>query len=303
MILFALPLYRNMGQELVKKIPRVKLGESAIKRFSNAEIYISATSNVQGERCLILGSIAPPDEQLLAVSLLTHTLKRKGAKEVVGFFPYLGYARQDKAKTDQSLTLAWAGQILKASGLDRIVTMDVHSPLADLLIPIPIKSYLATELFLAKIPELHRPGETTMIAPDEGAYDRAHAMAKAIGSGIPIVTFSKERTARSLVHSVPQKPVMTKSAVIIDDILDTGGTLLSCVRHLKEAGVDSVVIAITHGLFTGSDWRSLFHIGVKCIYVTDSTPIALHNRTKRVCKISSIPLLQTIIGDLLREEQ
>ena len=129
-----------MGQKLAEEMPGLDFEESAIMRFSNAEIYITVTSKVKGKRCIILGSLAPPDEQLLAINLLTHTLKRKGAKEVVGLFPYLGYARQDKAKTDQSLTLAWAGQILKVSGLDQIATIDIHSPLADLLGPIPSPS-------------------------------------------------------------------------------------------------------------------------------------------------------------------
>lgn len=303
MILFALPLYRNVGQELGRTIPGLEFGESTIKRFSNAEIYIETSWNVKGERCLILGSIAPPDEQLLAVSLLSHTLKRREAKEVVGLFPYLGYARQDKAKTDQSLTLAWAGQVLKASGLDRIITIDVHSPLADYLIPIPVTSYLATELFIETITNLHHPIGLTLIAPDQGADNRVHAIATAIGSDIPVVTFNKERTDKSLVHAAPQKPILTKSVVIIDDILDTGGTLLSCINHLKASGVDSVVIAITHGLFTGNEWRKLFDVGVNHIYVTDSTPEAMRNRTNQVCKISAIPLLQKMIGDLLQEER
>lgn len=271
-------------------------------RFSNAEIYITVTSRVKSERCVILGSLAPPDEQLLAINLLSHTLKRKGAKQVVGLFPYLGYARQDKANTAQSLTLAWVGQTLKASGLDQIVTIDIHSQLAGMLVPIPIKSYLATGLFIARMPELHHTSETTLIAPDEGATSRAIALARELSNDMPVITFRKKRTTHSLVHEMPQQSVLTKKAVIIDDILDTGGTLLSCVRQLKAAGVDTIVIAITHGLFTGSSWRKLFRLGVQHIYVTDSTPESRQNRTKRVCKISSIRLLQTIIGDLLQKE-
>lgn len=303
MILFALPQYKSMGQELAKEIPGLDFEKIAIMRFSNAEIYITVTSKVTGERCVILGSLAPPDEQLLAINLLSHTLKRKGAKQVIGLFPYLGYARQDKANTVQSLTLAWVGQTLKASGLDQIVTIDIHSQLANLLVPIPIKSYSATRLFIARMPELQHTSETTLIAPDEGATSRANALARELSNVMPVITYRKKRTTHSLVHTAPQQSVLTKKAVIIDDILDTGGTLLSCVRQLKAAGVDSVAIAITHGLFTGSNWRKLFRFGVQHVYVTDSTPETRQNRTKRVCKISSIPLLQTIIGDLLQKER
>ena len=271
-------------------------------RFSNAEIYITVTSKVKGERCIILGSLAPPDEQLLAISLLTHTLIRKGALQAVELFPYLGYACQDKAKTDQSLTLAWVGQILTASGLDQIVTIDIHSQTADQLMLIPTKSYLATGLFKARMSELHHVTNTMLIASDDGATGRTHALASELKRDMPVVTFKKIRTTSSLVHTAPPKRVLTKSAVIIDDILDTGGTLHSCVRQLKAAGVNSVVIAITHGLFTGSYWRSLFHLGVKPVYVTNSTPETRRSRTKRIRKISSIPLLQTIIGDLLRKK-
>lgn len=118
---------------------------------------------------------------------------------------------------------------------------------------IPTKSYLATGLFKARMPELHHVTNTTLIAPDDGATGRAHALANELKRDMPVVTFRKKRTTSSLVHTAPPKRVLTKNAFIINDILDTGGTLLSCVRQLKAAGVNSVVIAITHGLFTGSD--------------------------------------------------
>jgi ribose-phosphate pyrophosphokinase len=118
----------------------VALGDCSFERFSNGELYLRLNEDVEGRACAVFGSLAPPDEQMLNVLLLAHTLTREGARRVVAVLPYLGYARQDQADPGQSLGAAWAGALLEAAGVQAVVTVDVHSREAVECLSLPIVS-------------------------------------------------------------------------------------------------------------------------------------------------------------------
>jgi ribose-phosphate pyrophosphokinase len=126
MILFSFAEYQNLALQ-IQRLPSVQLGQFRVSRFANQELYAVVETAVVGRHCLILGSIAPPDMQTLSLSLLAHTLKNQGAQRVTAVLPYLGYSRQDKPKVGESLGTAWMGAILEASGVDEVLTIDVHS--------------------------------------------------------------------------------------------------------------------------------------------------------------------------------
>ena len=137
MILFAFEAYQAMAAAL-GKATGLTLGRFRVAHFENGELHIDVHTSVANENCLVLGSIAPPDEQLLSVLLLAHTLKKERARRVTGILPYLAYARHDKDKPGQSLATAWTGSLARASGLDQVITIDVHSERAKALFPIPV---------------------------------------------------------------------------------------------------------------------------------------------------------------------
>jgi ribose-phosphate pyrophosphokinase len=264
-------------------------GRLLVGRFANRELSVAVKTEVSGRCCVVLGSIAPPDEQMLAFALATDTLKRQGAERVVALLPYLAYARQDKEEPGKALGIAWAGEVLRASGVDELVTIDIHSRRATELLGMPVTSFAPAELFA---PELKRAGllDATVVAPDEGAIERSRTVARAAGIVGPIAHLRKERTATDVVHRELVGKVGSR-AVVIDDILDTGGTLVSCCHELVQRGVEDVTIMVTHGLFTGERWRKLLPL-VTGLYVTDSVPAVAGHPPKGVQVLSVQPLIE-----------
>ena len=245
---------------------------------------------VSSEHCLILGTIAPPDESLLSVLLLAETLKKEGADKISAVLPYLAYSRQDKDKPGESLGTAWVGALLKSSGIDQVLTVDVHSERDKQLFPIPLITLSADGLF-AEVIKTHGIADATMVAPDNGAIGRCQAVktaARMPAGEIPY--FEKRRTERGIVHSGPIGKVGAK-VVIVDDMIDTGETLVSACEKLAAAGTREMYILVTHGLFTGSTWLKLWSLGTKQIFRTDSVPLRSSIDVTNITSVSVAPLI------------
>lgn len=289
MILFAFEAFQAMAVALAKSA-HLTLGCFRAARFDNGELHIGVETSVGKENCFVFGSIAPPDEQLLSTLLLAHTLKKEGAHRLTALLPYLAYARDDKDKPGQSLATAWAGALAQASGFDEVITVDVHSERAKRLFPIPVLSLSPAEVFAEALNRCGLNG-ATIVAPDEGAIGRCEAVQRAAGMAPgKIPYFKKERSATGITQAGPIGEVGCQ-AVIVDDILDTGGTLLSACEKLVEAGVEEITIMVTHGLFTGERWKQLRELGVKRIFCTDSVPLPAGVSASDIVILSIAPLL------------
>ena len=288
MILFVFPDYTYMGSELAA-LPGIRVGRFSIDRFPNQELHAALQTKVASEECVILGTIAPPDEQLLSTLLLSHTLKKEGARHIIALLPYLAYTRDDKRKERKSLATAWVGTLLQASGVDEVITVDVHSTEAQDLFPLPLVSLSPANIFAQEMARLSLLN-ATIIAPDEGARDRCQAIAKAAGMAGKIAYLVKRRTQEGVIHdNICGK--IGQQAVIVDDILDTGGTLVSCCEQLQQLGVRDITILVTHGLFTGTLWQKLWALGVKRICCTDTLPQAKERASENIMMLSVLPLL------------
>ena len=261
MYLFPFKQYKYLVKNL-KELPDLRIGKFEADRFPNQELYIKLHNQVENKDCLILGGITPPDENLVSFLLLSHTLKKEGASKIIAILPYLAYARQDKAKVGESLATESIGELLRASHINELVTVDVHSNKVESLYPIPIHNLSSAKLFAKEIKKL-KLKNPTFVAPDEGAVERVQKVVEAYGKEAEIAFMKKKRTP-SGVSSILYGHI-TENAVVVD-ILDTGGTLLACCEILKCAGAKNNYIFVTHGLFTGSDWQHLFDFNVKKIY-------------------------------------
>jgi ribose-phosphate pyrophosphokinase len=271
MILFSLSGYENIAQQL-RAAASVQIGRFSIRRYANQELHALIEASVSGEYCIILGTIAPPDESLLSVLLLAETTKKEGAGKITAVLPYLAYSRQDKDKPGESLGTAWVGALLKSSGIDQVLTVDVHSERDKQLFPIPLIS-LSTDNLFADAIRKHGLINATIVAPDNGAINRCEAVKKAAGMPIGETPyFEKKRTEKGIVHYGPIGKVGAK-VVIVDDMIDTGETLVSACTKLRVAGAQEIYILVTHGLFTGSSWLQLWSLGVKRIFCTDTVPL------------------------------
>jgi ribose-phosphate pyrophosphokinase len=270
----------------------LQVGRLSVERFANRELSVSVEAEVSGRRCVLVGSVAPPDDQMLSFALAADTLKRLGAAGVVGLLPYLAYARQDTEEPGGGLGIAWVGRVLRACGVDELVTIDIHSPRAAELLEMPVTSLSPADLFAARLLRSGF-GDATVVAPDEGAIERSRAVAEAAGIVTPIAFLRKERTATGVVHRELVGEV-GRRAVVIDDILDTGGTLVSCAHELARSGVEETIAIVTHGLFTGDGWRELLPLMAE-LHVTDSVPASAGRPPEGVGVVSVRPLIEAAL--------
>ncbi len=282
--------YKRFVSPLCKANSELTAGKSEISRFSNGEIHALVHDGVDHEECLVIGSVAPPDEQLLTLLTLTDALKRSSATRVVAYLPYLGYARQDKFAPGESGGISLIGALLKSAGVDEVITYDTHSDLDGQLLGLPLVSLSPTQLFVPLVKNLGW-SDVTVVAPDKGARSRAKTFAEELGSNQPIAYLVKKRVDGILHFNLVGK--VTPRVVVVDDILDTGKTLVSACNMLRIEGVQEIIIAVTHGLFTGEAWKRLFGIGVKQLFVSNSCPEAVaqkHPMVQHVPLNSYLPI-------------
>ncbi|HEY3418154.1 MAG TPA: ribose-phosphate diphosphokinase [Armatimonadota bacterium] len=286
-LLYAFPDYQPLAAGLHRMVD-VRDGNFARGRFANGELYIQLHTLPDRAHCIALGTIAPPDEQLLALVLLCHTLRKEGAGEITALLPYLAYARQDRDEPGRSRAIGWMGTALQDAGITEIVTVDIHSRQAVELFPIPVFSLAPAALYAAEIQNLAWQ-HAALVAPDAGAVGRCEAVKEAGGLTGPIIHLRKERTADG-VHSELEGNAESQ-AVIIDDMLDTGETLLACCQALRQAGTERIMIMVTHGLFTGTAWERLWDLGVERLFCMDTVPHPAMRDDERIRTISALPLI------------
>jgi len=267
----------------------------AVVRFPNGELRTRVPAEVEGRDCVLIASITPPPGNVERVTLISHTLRRAGARRVIAMLPYLAYARQDVAPLTENLGLEWIGELLRASGVDAVVTVDVHSDRAESLLGLPCTSLSPAVLMADALSARWRQHDVTFVAPDEGAKDRCSAVADAAGTTGPIVWARKRRDAAGIRHlGLVGSP--GERVLIVDDILDTGGTLTSCAHELRSAGVREIGLLVTHGLFTGDAWRPLVSEAVDEIWITDTVLSPRRPPKARIVPVA--PLLSEAIRKL-----
>ena len=263
----------------------------AVRRFPNGELRLGVPEQVVGQRCVLLGSISPPPGNVERLTLVAHALRRAGADQVVALLPYLAYARQDRAARAESLGLEWVGELLRASGVRGVVCVDVHSERAAQVLGLRLTSLSPAGILAGALPDAWR-SETTFVAPDEGAVGRCSAVARAAGATEAVVWARKRRTPSGVEHlGLIGSP--GRRAVVVDDILDTGATLFSCCRALRDSGAERIGVLATHGLFTGERWRALLADGVNEIWITDT--VHSRRRPPGVRVVSVAPLLAPVL--------
>ncbi len=291
MVIFALSGYDSLASQLETSGHR---GEFHLGRFENGELFVRLLTEVRHEHCVLVGSLAPPHERLFSFALLAHTLKKEGCRKISAVLPYLAYTRQDKDKHGESLGAAWIGALLKTSGIDEVLTVDVHSRRDQQLFPIPLISSFPAELFANAI---RRSGLTdaTVVAPDNGAIPRCKEVNEALGRPAATIPYFEKLRDESGIKHTRLFGIVGRRALIIDDMLDTGGTLISACKQLIDSGTFEIFIVVTHGLFTGTDWKKLWSLNVQHIFCTDTIPALPAIREEQ--RVTILP-----IREVLREQ-
>lgn len=285
------PYYQRFAAQLLATTSGAKLGNATVHHYPNGELYTTLETPVTDEACLLIGSAAPPATQLLSLLALIDTLKRHGAASIHVLLPYLGYARQDKPEASAGGGIAFVGALLKSAGANRLTCVDVHSPRDKELVGLPLRSLSSSALFVDALGRL--PWKSAaVIAPDEGARGRVQALARKLPFPVTTAYFVK-RHVNGIIHTEIHGDIDSR-VILYDDILDTGRTLISAIRKLKDRDVTDIVVAVTHGVLTGDTWKQLFRLGVRTLYLTDSCPRATATIHPRIRHLSLAPFVAQI---------
>lgn len=287
---------------------KTKLEECEVGRFADGEISIHIKNNIRGSDVFIIQPTCPPDVNghLMELLLLIHTLKLASAKRISVIMPYYGYARQDrKVKPRTPISASAVAQLIEAMGPHRLVTVDLHcGQIQGFFHDTPVDNLFSDKEFISYIlSKQFSPEQVVIVSPDAGGVAKARRIADRVGA-FSVVTILKRRVAANKVDSMQiVGDVSGKIAIIIDDMIDTGGTLCKAAQVLKETGAVQVLACATHGLFSADALDKINSSVLEEVCVTDTIPQE-HNvvKCKKLVVRSVVPLLAEAIQRLHDEK-
>ena len=248
------------------------------RRFADGELHVKIESNVRGERCYVVQpTCAPGSDAWMELFIILDTLKRASAAEVTAVLPYYGYARQErKSKARTPITAKLVANLLVAAGASRILTVDLHAAQIQGFFDIPCDNLFAAGVLADAVLEdiVKQRGhaeDLVIVSPDVGGVARARSFAERLGCPMVIIDKRRQEANKSEVMNVIGD-VAGKHAIIVDDIIDTAGTLCNAAVALVERGALTVSAAATHGVFSGPAFERLSQSPIECVWVTDSIP-------------------------------
>ena len=242
------PLSKNIAKYL-----KTKLVNSSIKKFSDGEIYIEINENIRGNSIFIIQSISSPvNDNLMELLLCIDALKRSSAKNITAVIPYFGYARQDRKVVPRTaISAKLVSNLITKAGADRVVTVDLHAGQIQGFFDIPVDNLFATPIFARHIKKNIKNKNIICVAPDVGGTERARALGKLLGVGLAIVDKRRPAPGKSKVMNVIGN-VRGKNCIIVDDLIDSGGTIVNAAKALKDiaaATITKYLLFIVFSLF------------------------------------------------------
>ena len=280
MELFACRASKDFAEKVVKELDAIRepgsnpihLGLSEVTSFSDGEFQPSFTESVRGATVFILQSTFPPVDNLMELLLTIDAAKRASAYKVIAVMPYFGWARQDrKDKPRVSIGAKLVANLLCAAGVDRIMTCDLHADQIQGFFDIPVDHIYASKVFIPYLKSLNIEN-LAIAAPDMGGAKRANAYAKDLAC--PVIICHKYRERANVVASITAiGEVEGKNVVIVDDMIDTAGTLTKAADILMEKGAKSVRACATHAILSGPAYDRINNSSLSEVYVTDTIPL------------------------------
>ena len=277
----------------IAKFLKSKLVNSSIKNFADGEIYVELNENIRGNSIFIIQSISSPaNDNLMELLLCIDALKRSSAKNITAVIPYFGYARQDRKVVPRtSISAKLVSNLITKAGADRVVTVDLHAGQIQGFFDIPVDNLFSTPIFARHVKKNIKSKNIVCIAPDVGGTERARALGKILNVGLAIVDKRRPKPGQSQVMNVIGE-VKDKTCVIVDDIIDSGGTIVNAAKALKDRGAKEVYVYITHGVLTGEAVKK-----IKNLVITDT--IDNMSRTKGAKNIEVLSI-SSLMGEAIK---
>ena len=290
---------QKLSKDICKQL-KLKLVNTNIKRFADGEIYVEINENIRGNSIFIIQSISSPaNDNLMQLLLCIDALKRSSAKNITAVIPYFGYARQDRKVVPRtSISAKLVSNLITKAGADRVVTVDLHAGQIQGFFDIPVDNLFATPIFARHVKKKIKIKNKNIIciAPDVGGTERARALGKLLNVGLAIVDKRRPKPGQSQVMNVIGE-VKGKTCIIVDDIIDSGGTIVNAAKALKDRGAKEVYVYITHGVLSGEAVKKIKSSVIKNLVITDT--IDNNNKVKGAKNIEVLPI-SSLMGEAIK---
>ncbi|MFA6592160.1 MAG: ribose-phosphate pyrophosphokinase [Bacteroidales bacterium] len=295
---FAMKVVDAMNKLKKPEEPAIALGASEVTSFSDGEFQPSFNDSVRGATVFIVQSTFPPTDNLFELLLTIDAAKRASADSVIAVIPYFGWARQDrKDKPRVSIGAKLVANMLRAAGADRVMTCDLHADQIQGFFDVPVDHIYASKVFIPYIQSLNIEN-LAIAAPDMGGAKRANAYAKELAC--PVIICHKSRERANVVASITAiGDVVDKNVIIVDDMIDTAGTLTKAAEVLMEKGARSVRACATHPVFSGPAYERIANSKLSEVLVSDTIPLTSDPNTD-ISKIRVVSLAETF-GNIIRK--
>ena len=285
-----LSLSRNIARQL-----KLKLVNTNIKTFADGEVYVEINENIRGNSVFVIQSTSTPaNDNLMELLLCIDALRRSSAKNITAVIPYFGYARQDRKVVPRtSISAKLVSNLITNAGANRIVTVDLHSGQIQGFFDIPVDNLFTTPLFARYIKKNLKNKNLICVSPDVGGVQRTRGLATKINVDLAIIDKRRPQPGKSQVMRIIGN-VQNKECIIVDDIIDSGGTIVNAVDALIREGAKSVYVFVTHAVLSGEAINKIKKSKINKLIITDSI-----DNTKKIKNVSKIQVLS--IAPLMAE--
>jgi ribose-phosphate pyrophosphokinase len=285
----------NSNRELAESICRcveVPLGRAQVTRFSDGEVYVELGENVRGTNCFVVQpTCSPVNDNLMELLIMIDALKRASAGSIVAVVPYFGYGRQDrKVKPRSPISAKLVADLLTSAGADRVVAVDLHAGQIQGFFNIPVDHLFAMPVMIDYFRQRPWAGQPIVVSPDAGGVERARAYSKRLGATLAIIDKRRPGPNESEVMNIIGD-VRDKDAIIVDDMIDTAGTLTQAAKAIMDAGAHSVSASATHGVLSGSALERIQASPLAEVVVTNTIPLRPEARACEKIKQLSVARL------------
>ncbi|KRM26839.1 MULTISPECIES: ribose-phosphate diphosphokinase [Limosilactobacillus] len=293
--LFALNSNRPLAEKIAQHLG-IELGKLSVDRFSDGEIQINIEESVRGDNVYVLQSTsAPVNDNLMELLIMVDALRRASAKTINVVMPYYGYARQDrKARSREPITAKLVANMLQNSGVDRVIALDLHAAQIQGFFDIPVDHLMGAPLLAEYFINEGVADNAVVISPDHGGVTRARALAEFLKSPIAIIDKRRPRANVAQVMNIIGD-VKGKTCIMIDDMIDTAGTITLGAQALIDAGAKEVYASCTHAVLSGPAIERLSKSPLKEVVVTDSIKLPAEKQIAKIKQVSVAPLIAAAI--------
>jgi len=276
----------KLCKDIAKNL-KLKLINSNIKRFADDEIYVEINENIRGNSIFVIQSTSnPANDNLMELLICIDALKRSSAKNITAVIPYFGYARQDRKVVPRTaISAKLVSDLITNAGAHRILSVDLHAGQIQGFFNIPVDNLFATPIFARHIKKNISIKNLICVAPDVGGVERTRALSRRINVGIAIIDKRRPSPGKSEVMNIVGD-VKNKNCVIIDDIIDSGGTIVNAAKALKNKGAKEVFVYITHAVLSGEAIKRIEKSQISKLITTDTI-----DNTKKIIKTKKVEVI------------